>query len=129
HFEFYRALIFPLKLYLRFVNPAQGNDRPFFWLFENVVAMGVSDKRDILHFLESNPVITDAKEVSAAHRAWYFWGNLPGMNRPLASTVSDKLELQECLEHGRIAKFSKLSIKNCLLFINKIYIDNYIENQ
>lgn len=24
--------------------------------------------------------------------------------RPLASTVNDKLELQECLEHGRIAK-------------------------
>jgi hypothetical protein len=23
----------------------------------------------------------DAKEVSAAHRARYFWGNLPGMNR------------------------------------------------
>ncbi|CAK7321817.1 DNA (cytosine-5)-methyltransferase 3A [Vulpes lagopus] len=50
-----------------------------------------------------------AKEVSAAHRAHYFWGNLPGMNRrPLASTVNDKLELQECLEHGRIAKFSKV---------------------
>lgn len=26
--------------------------------------------------------------------------------RPLASTVNDKLELQECLEHGRIAKVS-----------------------
>ena len=23
----------------------------------------------------------DAKDVSAAHRARYFWGNLPGMNR------------------------------------------------
>ena len=28
--------------------------------------------------------------------------------RPLASTVNDKLELQECLEHGWIAKFSKV---------------------
>lgn len=27
-------------------------------------------------------------------------------HRPLASTVNDKLELQECLEHGRIAKVS-----------------------
>ena len=68
--------------------------------------MGVSDKRAISRFLESNPVITDAKEVSAAHRACYFWGNLPDMNKPLASTVNDKLELQECLEHGRIAKVS-----------------------
>lgn len=30
---------------------------------------------------QSNPVMIDAKEVSAAHRARYFWGNLPGMNR------------------------------------------------
>lgn len=28
-------------------------------------------------------------------------------SRPLASTVNDKLELQECLEHGRIAKVSQ----------------------
>ncbi|EHH21948.1 hypothetical protein EGK_05123 [Macaca mulatta] len=95
-FEFYRLL--------HDARPKEGDDRPFFWLFENVVAMGVSDKRDISRFLESNPVMIDAKEVSAAHRARYFWGNLPGMNRPLASTVNDKLELQECLEHGRIAK-------------------------
>lgn len=31
--------------------------------------------------------------------------------RPLASTVNDKLELQECLEHGRIAKVSPLAPK------------------
>lgn len=30
---------------------------------------------------QCNPVMIDAKEVSAAHRARYFWGNLPGMNR------------------------------------------------
>ncbi|XP_069089738.1 DNA (cytosine-5)-methyltransferase 3A isoform X1 [Pleurodeles waltl] len=99
-FEFYRLL--------HEARPKESDDRPFFWLFENVVAMGVSDKRDISRFLESNPVMIDAKEVSAAHRARYFWGNLPGMNRPLASTANDKLDLQDCLEHGRIAKFSKV---------------------
>ncbi|XP_078506163.1 DNA (cytosine-5)-methyltransferase 3A isoform X2 [Lissotriton helveticus] len=99
-FEFYRLL--------HEARPKESDDRPFFWLFENVVAMGVSDKRDISRFLESNPVMIDAKEVSAAHRARYFWGNLPGMNRPLASTNNDKLDLQDCLEHGRIAKFSKV---------------------
>uniref|UniRef100_A0A671Z3Q0 DNA (cytosine-5-)-methyltransferase n=1 Tax=Sparus aurata TaxID=8175 RepID=A0A671Z3Q0_SPAAU len=72
-FEFYRLL--------HEARPKEGDDRPFFWLFENVVAMGVSDKRDISRFLECNPVMIDAKEVSAAHRARYFWGNLPGMNR------------------------------------------------
>uniref|UniRef100_A0A8P4KRJ6 DNA (cytosine-5-)-methyltransferase n=1 Tax=Dicentrarchus labrax TaxID=13489 RepID=A0A8P4KRJ6_DICLA len=99
-FEFYRLL--------HETRPKDGDDRPFFWLFENVVAMGVSDKRDISRFLECNPVMIDAKEVSAAHRARYFWGNLPGMNRPLSAMCSDRLDLQECLEHGRIAKFGKV---------------------
>ncbi|KAM9778330.1 DNA (cytosine-5)-methyltransferase 3A-like isoform 8-T12 [Syngnathus typhle] len=109
-FEFYRLL--------HEARPKEGDGRPFFWLFENVVAMGVSDKRDISRFLECNPVMIDAKEVSAAHRARYFWGNLPGMssslskipstNRPLSPMTNDKLDLQECLEHGRTAKFEKL---------------------
>uniref|UniRef100_A0A3Q2YX77 DNA (cytosine-5-)-methyltransferase n=1 Tax=Hippocampus comes TaxID=109280 RepID=A0A3Q2YX77_HIPCM len=99
-FEFYRLL--------HEARPKEGDERPFFWLFENVVAMGVSDKRDISRFLECNPVMIDAKEVSAAHRARYFWGNLPGMSRPLSPMTNDKLDLQECLEHGRTAKFEKL---------------------
>nr|XP_057913128.1 DNA (cytosine-5)-methyltransferase 3A-like isoform X2 [Doryrhamphus excisus] len=99
-FEFYRLL--------HEARPKTGEERPFFWLFENVVAMGVSDKRDISRFLECNPVMIDAKEVSAAHRARYFWGNLPGMNRPLAAMCSDRLDLQDCLEHGRTAKFDKV---------------------
>ncbi|XP_051941487.1 DNA (cytosine-5)-methyltransferase 3A-like isoform X3 [Hippocampus zosterae] len=104
-FEFYRLL--------HEARPRAGEERPFFWLFENVVAMGVSDKRDISRFLECNPVMIDAKEVSAAHRARYFWGNLPGMNRsvgewPLTAMRNDKLDLQDCLEHGRTAKFDKV---------------------
>uniref|UniRef100_A0A668AQW2 DNA (cytosine-5-)-methyltransferase n=1 Tax=Myripristis murdjan TaxID=586833 RepID=A0A668AQW2_9TELE len=99
-FEFYRLL--------HEARPKEGDDRAFFWLFENVVAMGVSDKRDISRFLECNPVMIDAKEVSAAHRARYFWGNLPGMNRPLTAMCTDKLDLQDCLEHGRTAKFDKV---------------------
>ncbi|XP_047200887.1 DNA (cytosine-5)-methyltransferase 3A isoform X2 [Girardinichthys multiradiatus] len=99
-FEFYRLL--------HEARPKEGDNRPFFWLFENVVAMGVSDKRDISRFLECNPVMIDAKEVSAAHRARYFWGNLPGMNRPLSAMCADRLDLQDCLEHGRTAKFGKV---------------------
>ncbi|XP_075879326.1 DNA (cytosine-5)-methyltransferase 3A-like isoform X3 [Nelusetta ayraudi] len=99
-FEFYRLL--------HEARPKEGEERPFFWLFENVVAMGVSDKRDISRFLECNPVMIDAKEVSAAHRARYFWGNLPGMNRPLSAMCNDRLDLQGCLEHGRTAKFDKV---------------------
>ncbi|KAM7405334.1 hypothetical protein PAMP_012603 [Pampus punctatissimus] len=99
-FEFYRLL--------SEAKPKEGEDRPFFWMFENVVAMGVNDKRDISRYLECNPVMIDAIEVSAAHRARYFWGNLPGMNRPLCASGMDKLELQDCLEHGRVAKFGKV---------------------
>uniref|UniRef100_A0A8C8MHF5 DNA (cytosine-5-)-methyltransferase n=1 Tax=Oncorhynchus tshawytscha TaxID=74940 RepID=A0A8C8MHF5_ONCTS len=78
-FEFYRLL--------SEAKPKEAEDRPFFWMFENVVAMGVNDKRDISRFLECNPVMIDAIEVSAAHRARYFWGNLPGMNRCVMTTV------------------------------------------
>lgn len=63
-FEFYRLL--------HEARPKEGDDRPFFWLFENVVAMGVSDKRDISRFLEvslqislSNPV--DYYQVTVIH--------------------------------------------------------------
>ncbi|XP_008575235.1 PREDICTED: DNA (cytosine-5)-methyltransferase 3B isoform X3 [Galeopterus variegatus] len=72
-FEFYHLL--------NYSRPKEGDDRPFFWMFENVVAMKVDDKKDISRFLECNPVMIDAIKVSAAHRARYFWGNLPGMNR------------------------------------------------
>lgn len=30
---------------------------------------------------QCNPVMIDAIKISAAHRARYFWGNLPGMDR------------------------------------------------
>uniref|UniRef100_A0A2K5QV97 DNA (cytosine-5-)-methyltransferase n=1 Tax=Cebus imitator TaxID=2715852 RepID=A0A2K5QV97_CEBIM len=64
-FEFYHLL--------NYSCPKEGDDRPFFWMFENVVAMTVGDKRDISRFLECNPVMIDAIKVSAAHRARYFW--------------------------------------------------------
>ncbi|KAF7248697.1 DNA (cytosine-5)-methyltransferase 3B, partial [Varanus komodoensis] len=99
-FEFYHLLTL--------ARPKAGEERPFFWLFENVVAMKVNDKRDISRFLECNPVMIDAVKVSAAHRARYFWGNLPGMNRPLVASKSDRLELQDCLEYNRTAKLKKI---------------------
>ncbi|XP_029420240.1 DNA (cytosine-5)-methyltransferase 3C-like [Nannospalax galili] len=99
-FEFYRLL--------NYSRPRESDDRPFFWMFENVVAMKICDKRDISRFLECNPVMLDAIKVSAAHRARYFWGNLPGMNRPLIASKNDKLELQDCLEFSRTAKLKKV---------------------
>ena len=59
---------------------------------------------------QCNPVVVDAKEISAAHRARYFWGNLPGMNRPTVALPSDRLTLQSCLEPNcfRVAQFTKL---------------------
>uniref|UniRef100_A0ACB8F6V4 DNA (Cytosine-5)-methyltransferase 3B n=1 Tax=Sphaerodactylus townsendi TaxID=933632 RepID=A0ACB8F6V4_9SAUR len=99
-FEFYHLL--------NYSRPKAGEERPFFWMFENVVAMRMNDKRDICRFLECNPVMVDAVKVSPAHRARYFWGNLPGMNRPLVASKSDKLELQDCLEYSRTAKLKKV---------------------
>uniref|UniRef100_A0A8C9SFW5 DNA (cytosine-5-)-methyltransferase n=1 Tax=Scleropages formosus TaxID=113540 RepID=A0A8C9SFW5_SCLFO len=99
-FEYYRLLTL--------LRPREDEDRPFFWLFENVVAMSSRDKTDICRFLECNPVLIDAVKVSPAHRARYFWGNLPGMDRPLAVSQNDKVDLQDCLEVGRTAKFNKV---------------------
>ncbi|KAI5614004.1 DNA (cytosine-5-)-methyltransferase 3 beta, duplicate a isoform X1, partial [Silurus asotus] len=99
-FEYYRMLTM--------MRPKEDDDRPFFWLFENVVAMSAHDKADICRFLECNPILIDAVKVSPAHRARYFWGNLPGMNRPLAISLNDKVDLQDCLEVGRVAQFNKV---------------------
>ncbi|XP_076859796.1 DNA (cytosine-5-)-methyltransferase 3 beta, duplicate a isoform X2 [Brachyhypopomus gauderio] len=99
-FEYYRMLTM--------MRPKDDDSRPFFWLFENVVAMSAHDKADICRFLECNPILIDAVKVSPAHRARYFWGNLPGMNRPLSTSLNDKVDLQECLEVGRLAKFNKV---------------------
>ncbi|XP_056319640.1 DNA (cytosine-5-)-methyltransferase 3 beta, duplicate a isoform X2 [Danio aesculapii] len=99
-FEYYRMLTM--------MRPKEDDDRPFFWLFENVVAMSAHDKADICRFLECNPVMIDAVKVSPAHRARYFWGNLPGMNRPVATSLTDNVDLQDCLESGRTAMFSKV---------------------
>ncbi len=43
-FEYYRMLTM--------MRPKEDDDRPFFWLFENVVAMSAHDKADICRFLE-----------------------------------------------------------------------------
>ncbi|XP_014840580.1 PREDICTED: uncharacterized protein LOC106916660 [Poecilia mexicana] len=99
-FEFYRILTL--------LKPKEEDSRPFFWLFENVVLMSAHDKTDICRFLECNPVLVDAVKVSPAHRARYFWGNIPGMSRPLATSLDDKVTLQDCLEVGRTAKFDKV---------------------
>ncbi|XP_078376058.1 DNA (cytosine-5)-methyltransferase 3A-like isoform X2 [Oculina patagonica] len=103
-------LFFDFFRLLQFAKPKSELDRPFFWLFENVVGMRAEDKSTISRFLECNPVVVDAKEISPAHRARYFWGNLPGMNRPTIPLPGDKLCLQDCLEPncGRQAKFTKV---------------------
>lgn len=43
-FEFYRILTL--------LKPKEDDNRPFFWLFENVVFMSANDKSDICRFLE-----------------------------------------------------------------------------
>uniref|UniRef100_A0A8C1YU21 DNA (cytosine-5-)-methyltransferase n=1 Tax=Cyprinus carpio TaxID=7962 RepID=A0A8C1YU21_CYPCA len=99
-FEYYRLL--------NILKPKEDDPRPFFWLFENVVLMENKVKADICRFLECNPVLIDAVKVSPANRARYFWGNIPGMNRPIVASQKDKLSLQECLDPGRTAKYEKI---------------------
>ncbi|XP_034551005.1 uncharacterized protein LOC117821083 isoform X2 [Notolabrus celidotus] len=99
-FDYYRIL--------QLLKPKEEDPRPFFWFFENVVFMNTHDKVNICRFLECNPVLVDAVNVSPAHRARCFWGNIPGMSRPITAYQSDKLTLQDCLEIGREAQVTKI---------------------
>ncbi|KAM9342417.1 uncharacterized protein KZ484_015140 [Pholidichthys leucotaenia] len=99
-FEFYRIL--------SMLRPSEDDPRPFFWLFENVASMTAHDKKDICRFLECNPVLLNAVDVSPANRPRLFWGNLPGMRRPITPSQDDKLVLQDCLEPGRLARVDKI---------------------
>ncbi|KAG7259136.1 hypothetical protein CRUP_016703 [Coryphaenoides rupestris] len=62
-FEFYRLL--------SEARPKEGEHRPFFWMFENVVAMGVNDKRDISRFLEpeTTPVFVDIEDIEGEDKS------------------------------------------------------------
>lgn len=106
-FDFYRVL--------RTIEPPRGIDgrkteRPFFWLFENVVSMKGIEKRRICRFLQCEPKMADARNVSAAARPRLFWGNLPGLkDRQITPGVKDRLSVQECLEPGRTAMVDKLN--------------------
>lgn len=62
-FEFYHLL--------NYARPKEGDDRPFFWMFENVVAMKVGDKRDICRFLEvRGPRVLIVKATWAGRPCW-----------------------------------------------------------
>ncbi|XP_023847621.1 DNA (cytosine-5)-methyltransferase 3C-like [Salvelinus sp. IW2-2015] len=89
-----------------YISVSREDGRPFFWLFENVVFM--NNKAKIFRFLVCNPVLVDAVKVSPAHKAQYFWGSIPGTNRPIITSQNDKVNLQDCLERGRVAKFTKV---------------------
>ena len=60
--------------------------------------------------MQCNPVVVDAKHISAKHKARYFWGNLPGMNRPVSPLPSDRLNLKDSQNPDfiRVAELTKL---------------------
>lgn len=109
-FEFFRIL--QAVFYER-----NDTTEPFFWLFENVVGMRHTDRDVITRFLQCNPTIISAKDLSPQQRVRYYWGNLPGMNRPLCSITNQNLSLQDCLEPncGRIAKVILCSSSRAVL--------------
>ena len=65
-FEFYHLL--------NYARPKAGEERPFFWMFENVVAMRVNDKRDISRFLEVGIAASFGKGVGAGDTCWAVQG-------------------------------------------------------
>lgn len=71
-FEFGRVLE-----YLQSVSRARGQH--LFWMFENVASMRADIRDTISECFKCPPALWDAKYVSPASRARYFWGNIPGM--------------------------------------------------
>eukprot|EP00118_Oscarella_pearsei_P013260 m.104173 g.104173 ORF g.104173 m.104173 type:complete len:655 (+) comp37201_c0_seq13:690-2654(+) len=96
------------RLFFEYYRILKDMPPPFFWFFENVVSMRSEDRQIISRFLQCNPVVINAIEVSPASRPRYFWGNLPGMSRSLVPLPGDRLTLQDCLEPKRSAQFTKL---------------------
>lgn len=62
--------------------------RPFFWLFENVLSMKKVERERISRFFECDPIVADARVVSAAARPRLFWGNLPHMKQYVALSLT-----------------------------------------
>nr|XP_026693797.1 DNA (cytosine-5)-methyltransferase 3A-like isoform X1 [Ciona intestinalis] len=86
------------------------HQRPFFWLFENVLSMKMVERERISRFLQCQPVVANGRAVSAAARPRLFWGNLPGLQSlTLTPSPGDRLTVQSCLEHGRLATIEKLN--------------------
>lgn len=74
--------------------------------------MKLIEKTRISRHLRCNPVVANAKHVSAAARPRLFWGNIPGIESlKLRPTPSNKLTIQSCLEQGlgREARIEKLN--------------------
>lgn len=82
-FEFYHLL--------NFARPKAGEERPFFWMFENVVAMRLNDKRDISRFLEVGIADSCGKGVGAGDICWAVQG-VPGVRVWLWFPVALMLE-------------------------------------
>lgn len=61
-FEFYHLL--------NYARPKAGEERPFFWMFENMVAMRVNDKRDISRFLEVGIAAGFGRGVGPGDPCW-----------------------------------------------------------
>ena len=101
--------------YVRCLNVARlsaNRDTPFFWMFENVLSMKLIERARISRHLRCNPIVADAKHVSAAARPRLFWSNIPGIKSlKLHPSLKNRLTVQSCLEPnlGRKATLEKLS--------------------
>ncbi|XP_010626736.1 DNA (cytosine-5)-methyltransferase 3B isoform X8 [Fukomys damarensis] len=87
-FEFYHLL--------NYSRPKEGDDRPFFWMFENVVAMKVGDKRDISRFLELKKVQTITTKSNSIRQ---------GKNQLFPVVMNGKEDVLWCTELERIFGF------------------------
>lgn len=80
---------------------------PFHW-DKHVIILMVINSHAFICF-QCNPVMIDAVKVSPAHRARYFWGNLPGMNRYKCTRTQSHIPLKHkhnFSKYGNVCVFS-----------------------
>ncbi|XP_070580695.1 uncharacterized protein [Ptychodera flava] len=81
---------------------------PFFWLFESESGINEKEELSISRLLKTESMIFDSMYVSAVKGLRYFWGNLPGMNRPgfwkknYEYTVQDFLLSSSCPRQAQV---------------------------
>jgi len=97
----------------------QKETNPKWWIYENVASMRKDQKNIITQTLGVEPVLLDAKLLSAQQRNRLFWTNIPNVNQPEDAHIY----LKDILQSGEAVKEKAY----CLIAHQKDFINDFIK--